>query len=89
MMLFFSESNVLPQHGALRRGWLKLRLYLRRLAAIGAGAVELRGFFGAWTRFLGRLTRFFSWLALPGGECPAGALFRLAPPARCAPLAAL
>ena len=61
-MLFFSESNVLPQHGALRRGWLKLRLYLRRLAAIGAGAVELRGFFGAWTRFLGRLTRFFSWL---------------------------
>ena len=62
MMLFFSESNVLPQHGALRRGWLKLRLYLRRLAAIGAGAVELRGFFGAWTRFLGRLTRFFSWL---------------------------
>ena len=24
--------------------------------------MELRGFFGAWTRFLGRLTRFFSWL---------------------------
>lgn len=52
-MLFFSESNVLPQHGALRRGWLKLRLYLRRLAAIGAGAVELRGFSARGRAFSG------------------------------------
>ena len=45
---------------AFRRRWVKARLHTRRLAAIGANAVELRGLFG----HLARLVSWLGWFGL-------------------------
>jgi len=56
------DSYVLPsKRGSrtLRSRWVKLRVHTRRLAAIGANAVELRG-------LLGHVARILSWLGWMG-----------------------
>ena len=45
---------------SLRRRWIKMRLHTRRLASIGANAVELRGLFG----HLARLVSWLGWFGL-------------------------
>ena len=45
---------------AFRRRWVKARLHTRRLASIGANAVELRGLFG----HLARLVSWLGWFGL-------------------------
>lgn len=55
-----SVDSYLPARGgAFRRRWVKLRLHTRRLANIGANAVELRG-------LLGGLARIISWAGFLG-----------------------
>ena len=62
--MLFADSYVLPRKGSggrsLRRRWVKLRLHTRRLASIGANAVELRGLFG----HLARLVSWLGWFGL-------------------------
>ena len=56
------DSYVLPaKRGGrtLRSRWVKLKLHTRRLATIGANAVELRG-------LLGHVARILSWLGWLG-----------------------
>ena len=45
---------------SLRRRWVKLRLHTKRLATIGANAVELRGLFG----HVARMLSWIGWLLL-------------------------
>ena len=54
----FASAGKKPGLG-LRGRWVRLRLHARRLASIGANAVELRGLMGA-------LARLFSWLGFLG-----------------------
>ncbi len=54
-----AESYTLPRRRSGRRRWTKLRVHTRRLANMGANAVELRG-------MLGTLARFVSWLGFLG-----------------------
>ncbi len=54
-----AESSALPRKRSGRRRWVKLRVHTRRLANVGANAVELRGLFGA-------VARFVSWLGFLG-----------------------
>ncbi len=54
-----AESFALPRKRSGRRRWVKLRVHLRRVANVGANAVELRGLFGAFARFI-------SWLGFLG-----------------------
>lgn len=62
--MLFADSYVLPRKagggGRLHRRWVKLRLHTRRLASIGANAVELRGLFG----HLARLVSWLGWFGL-------------------------
>lgn len=53
------DSYSPARRGCLRRRWVKLRLHTRRLANIGANAVELRG-------LLGGLARIISWAGFLG-----------------------
>ncbi len=54
-----AESSALPRRRSGRRRWVKLRVHTRRLANLGANAVELRG-------LVGTLARFVSWLGFLG-----------------------
>ncbi len=49
-----------PGGRSLRRRWVKMRLHTRRLASIGANAVELRGLFG----HVARLVSWLGWFGL-------------------------
>ena len=58
-----AESYALPRgkNGrSIRRRWVKLRLHTKRLASIGANAVELRGLFG----HVARTISWIGWLLL-------------------------
>ena len=57
------DSYRLPTKGrsrTLRARWVKLKLHTRRLASIGANAVELRGLFG----HVARLVSWLGWFGL-------------------------
>lgn len=61
--MLFADSYALPRKKngrSLRRRWVKLRLHTKRLANIGANAVELQGLFG----HLARALSWMGWLAL-------------------------
>ncbi len=55
IFMLSAESFALPRKRSGRRRWVKLRVHVRRLANVGANAVELRGLFGT-------LARVVSWL---------------------------
>ena len=61
--MLFADSYALPRKKngrSLRRRWVKLRLHTKRLANIGANAVELQGLFG----HLARALSWMGWLLL-------------------------